>query len=196
MCENTERKHTMPYVIGIAGGTAGGKSTFTDALTIALSPLSVKVLHMDSYYKNEKDRPHVPSHLNGKIYTDDNCPECIDMERFIKDFSKGIESDCDVVIAEGLFVLYTQEIKERLSLKLFVDCPSDERIVRRIRRNAEWGQSFEDVTDVYLNMVRFRHEQYVEPTKWTADLIVNGSGDTELAVSMLAGHVRSVIRKI
>lgn len=195
MCENTERKHTMPYVIGIAGGTAGGKSTFADKLNEALDGLDVKVLHMDSYYKAEADRPHVPSHINRKVYMDDNCPECIDLRRFTDDLSDAARSGCDVVIAEGLFVLYLEEIKELLSLKVFVDCPSDERIVRRIRRNAEWGQSFEDVTDVYLNMVRFRHEQYVEPTKWTADLIVNGSGDTELAVSMLAGHVRSVIRK-
>lgn len=183
----------MPYVIGIAGGTAGGKSTFADKLNEALDGLNVEVLHMDSYYRPEADRPHVPSHINGKIYMDDNCPECIDLRRFTDDLSAAVSSDCDAVIAEGLFVLYLEEIKEMLSLKVFVDCPADERIVRRIRRNAEWGQSFEDVTDVYLNMVRFRHDQYVEPTKWAADLIINGSGDTDLAVKLLAEHVRGKV---
>ena len=186
----------MSYVIGIAGGTAGGKSTFTEKLADSLDGLCVKVLHMDSYYKSETDRPHVASHINGNVYMDDNCPECIDLDRFVVDLSDAVGSNCDVVIAEGLFVLHDERIKNKLSLKLFVDCPADERIVRRIRRNAEWGQSFDTVTDVYLNMVRFRHEQFVEPTKWVADLIINGSGDTSDAVQLLAGHVKcKLLRK-
>jgi len=58
---------------------------------------------------------------------------------------------------------------------------------------ATWGQSFDTVTDVYLNMVRFRHEQYAESTKWTADTIINGSGNPELSVKMIARQVKNAV---
>ncbi|MBP3347872.1 MAG: uridine kinase [Clostridia bacterium] len=175
----------MKTVVGIAGGTASGKSTFTDLLVDALGDVKIGVIHMDSYFKRESERPHVASHLNGKVYVDDNCPDTIDWQGFHRDLDGMIAEDNDVIIAEGLLVLWDEHTRDCLDLKIFVDCRSDERLARRIKRNAQWGQSFEQVTDVFLNMVRFRHDQYVEPTKWIADVIVNGSGDKSLVCDMV-----------
>ena len=181
----------MKTVIGIAGGTASGKSTFTDMLCAELGENITAVIHMDSFFKPESERPHVASHTNSQIYVDDNCPETIDWQGFHRAVDYALESDKDVVIIEGLLVLWDEYTKNKLDIKIFVDCPSDERLTRRIKRNAQWGQSFEKVTDVYLNMVRFRHEQYVEPTKWIADIIVNGSGDNKLTVTkMLSNDIK------
>lgn len=173
----------MKTVIGIAGGTASGKSTLCDMLFNELGESITQVIHMDSFFLPEDLRPHVASHTNGRLYIDDNCPETIDWDKFHNALNDAIKSDKPVVIVEGLLVLWDEYTKKKLDIKIFVDCPSDERLIRRIKRNAQWGQSFEKVTDVYLNMVRFRHEQFVEPTKWVADVIVNGSGDNKLLIT-------------
>lgn len=180
----------MAKIIGIAGGSAGGKSTLSDKLKEKLSTYRLRVLHMDVYFKKESDRPYLPSHISGKYYVDDNSPDTIDWDAFHADFDEAAESgEYDIIIAEGLLVLWDEYIRDRLDLKVFVDCRPDERIVRRIARNMRWGQSFEQITNVYLDMVRFRHDQYVEPTKWTADLIVNGSGNTDTVSEMICDHI-------
>jgi len=181
----------VKMVVGIAGGTAGGKSTFCEKLKKALDGYRVQMLHMDFYFKDVKDMPCVPSHINGRHYTDYNCPDTVDWDRYHADLQAAIESDAQVVIAEGLLVLWDRETADKLDMKIFVDCRADERIVRRIRRNQQWGLTFDEITDVYLNMVRFRHDQYVEPAKWTADVIVNGAGDTDMVCEMCASHIRS-----
>ena len=94
-----------------------------------------------------------------------------------------------IIIIEGLLVLWDEKPKNSLSLKGFVDCRSDERMVRRIKRNMKWGQSFEQITYVYLDMARFRHDQYVEPTKWSADIIVNGSCNTDIVCDMITDYI-------
>ncbi len=182
----------MPYIIGIAGGSAGGKSTLSDALEekLTIAGKTVRAIHMDGFFKAEEDRPHVKSHINDILYMDDNCPDTIDWQSFHNKFDEIVSSgEYDFVIVEGLLVLWDEYIKSNLSLKIFVDCRADERIVRRIKRNITWGQSFDQITNVYLDMVRFRHDQYVEPTKWTADLIVNGSGDTTAVCDMICKYV-------
>ena len=180
----------MASVIGIAGGTAGGKSTFADRLERGLAGKKVCVIHMDSYFKKASDMPKAVSHISGRVYEDHNCPDTIDWTAFHARFDEAVSSDgCDVVIAEGLLVLWDEYIRDRLDIKVFVDCRADERIVRRIRRNMQWGLTFDEITDVYLDMVRFRHDQYVEPTKWTADFIVNGTGNTDMICEMLIRQI-------
>lgn len=181
----------MRKVIGIAGGTAGGKSTFAQKLAGALEEKGVAatVIHMDEYFRAPEDRPHVRSHLSGRTYVDDNSPETVDLGAFREAVAAAREDGDGAVIAEGLLVLWDDALRDLLDLRVFVDCAADERIVRRLRRNTEWGIPFDRVADVYLDMVRFRHEQYVEPTKWTADVIVNGAGDTAKACGMIARFI-------
>lgn len=98
-------------------------------------------------------------------------------------------------MVEGLFALWYDWLYEQLDLKLFVDCDADERIVRRLRRNmAQRGLSFDEIAGVYLDMVRYRHQQYIEPTKWRADLILNSSTPSPLAQELVAGHIRAAVR--
>lgn len=174
----------MAFIIGIAGGTASGKSTLCEKLEKQLSPLRIKSIHMDTFFKWDA-LPKAVSHLSGKTYDDYNSPETVRWDEFHKEFDEASSGDYDVILVEGLLVLWDEYLKGRMDIRLFVDCRADERIVRRIRRNTTWGLSFDEITDVYLDMVRFRHDQYVEPTKWTADLIVNGSGQTDLICDML-----------
>ncbi len=174
----------MAYVIGIAGGTASGKSTLCEKLEKQLSHLRVKSIHMDTFFKWDA-LPKAVSHLSGKTYDDYNCPDTVKWDEFHQEFDQACLGEYDVILVEGLLVLWDEYLKEKLNVRVFVDCRADERIVRRIRRNTTWGLSFDEITDVYLDMVRFRHDQYVEPTKWTADVIVNGSGQTDMICEML-----------
>jgi uridine kinase len=113
----------------------------------------------------------------------------VDWTAFHGEVGRAASGGADAVIVEGLLTLWDEELRDRLDLRVFVDCLADERIVRRLRRNMSWRYSFDKVSDVYLDMVRFRHEQYVEPTKWTADVIVNGAGNTDKACEMIAGWI-------
>lgn len=182
-----------PYFVGVAGGSAGGKSTFCDQLCQELKDLRVIAIHMDDYFKPEEARPYAKSPMNQNMYIDDNHPETIDLGQIKLDISKALSEDCDIVIVEGLLTLWDEDIYQQLDLKLFVDCRADERIVRRLRRNMGWGLSFDQIANVYLDMVRYRHDEYVEPTKWKADLILNGSQTSPIAITAIAGTIRQAV---
>lgn len=96
-----------------------------------------------------------------------------------------------MLIVEGLLTLWDCGLYEQLDLRLFVDCRADERIVRRLKRNMQWGYTFDEIADVYLDLVRTRHDMYVEPSRWKADLVINGSGCTDNALAVLASYIRT-----
>ncbi len=180
-----------PYLVGIAEGTASGKSTLSRLLERELSDLKVKTFHMDDYFKPDSVRPKARAHVTGEIYYDDNCPETIYADRLEKDLAQALGQGFDLILVEGLFALWYDWLYEQLDLKIFIDCQADERIVRRLRRNmAERGLSFDEIAGVYLDMVRYRHDQYIEPTRWRADLILNGSAPSPLANRLLLEHLR------
>ena len=97
----------------------------------------------------------------------------------------------DIIIIEGLLTLWDDGICNLCDLCVFVDCPADIRIVRRIKRNLTWGLSLEDITNVYLDLVRYRHEEFVEPSKAKADVVI----DTSLGIgrSILGNIVNAAI---
>lgn len=183
-----------PFIIGIAGGTASGKTTFTDKLEKALSKHKICVIHMDSYFKPENERPYSEAPVSGKMYIDDNHPLTMDLPKLFRDLLDIIDNSLhDIVIIEGLLTLWDKDIYSKLDLKLFVECNADERTIRRLKRNMEWGLSFEEISDVYLNMVRYRHDEFVKPTKWKADIIINGSTLPTCSVDMVASYVNCII---
>lgn len=176
-----------PYVVAIAGGTCSGKSTLTDRLEALFSPRCKTVaFHMDSYFK--KEPPNTIAPITRKEYVEHNHPDTLELPRMYEDFARVTAegSDAQLVLAEGLFALYLDDIRERADLKIFVDLASDERLVRRIVRFMAWGQTFEEVTERYLDTVRFRHNELIEPTRWHADLVVNGTLDSSQAVDVAA----------
>lgn len=181
----------MLFIVGISGGSASGKSTLCERIENALTEYNVITFHMDNYFKPEKLRPYVKAPITEKMYIDDNHPETMDLSQLKQDLSVIInKAQADIVIIEGLLTLFDDEICRQLDLKLYVECRADERIVRRLKRNMEWGLSFDEISNVYLDMVRYRHDEYVEPSKWKADLILNGSLLSEKAVEIIAGAVK------
>lgn len=181
----------MPYVVGITGGTCSGKSTATDRLAERLGDLKTEVIHMDSYF--HRPSPETIAPITRKTYVEHNHPDSFELDRFYADVDAACASDADVVIIEGLFILYLDRIREKLNLKVFVDLKSDERIVRRIKRFMQWGQTMEEITDRYLDTVRFRHDELIEPTRWHADLVLNGTLDTNKGVDVLETVVRAKV---
>lgn len=163
------------YVIGIAGGSASGKSTLAKKLVSELSPMETKLFAMDSYFKPEIDLPLVTT-KNERQYRDYNCPDSFELGR-LKDDILAAKGKFDIIIIEGLLTLWDDNICSLCNLRVFVDCPADVRIVRRIKRNLAWGRSLEDITSVYLDLVRYRHEEFVEPSKEKADIVIDSTVD-------------------
>lgn len=178
---------SRPYVVAIAGGTCSGKSTLTDRLEALFAPRCQTVaFHLDGYFK--KEPPNTVAPITRKTYVEHNSPDTLELGRMYEDFRRitADGSDAGLVLVEGLFALYLDELRERADLKIFVDLESDERLARRIVRFMSWGQTFEEVTERYLDTVRFRHKELIEPTRWHADLVLNGVLDRGQGVDVAA----------
>jgi len=157
---------SKPYVVAIAGGTCSGKSTLTDRLEAILAPkYKLEALRMDGYFKKEPPMTIAP--ITRKEYVEHNSPDTLELERMYEDFAR--------MTGEG-----SEELVELIR-----------RMARRIVRFMSWGQTFEEVTERYLDTVRFRHNELIEPTRWHADLVVNGTLDRGQGVEI----VRSFIEK-
>ena len=183
------------YVIGITGGSCSGKSTIALKIKDALATKNVSIVHMDRYYK--KQPPNVTAPFTGIVYAEHNHPDALRLDDMYNDFNVLINGDSDVVIIEGLFALYLKDIREKLDLKIFVDLRSDDRIVRRIKRfMRDNGQTMDEVTNRFLETVRFRHDELVEPTRWYADIILNGCLDLHRGTEVLIKYIKLEVEKL
>jgi uridine kinase len=180
-----------PLVIGIAGGSASGKTTLSNRLAENLSDLQVQVFHMDQYFLKVKPRMVAP--ITRLDYEDHNHPNSFDLSGLVRDIDAALISDngLQVIIIEGLLTLQHDPLRERLDLKLFVDAQADERIVRRIKRNLARGMNYDDITNFYLDTVRYRHLEYVESSRWHADLVINGSRFSEQGLHLITEWIRA-----
>lgn len=178
-----------PYIVGISGGSCSGKSTIQDVLKEKICDLNVKGFHMDDYYRQSEERPVITGLWNGKRYIDDNHPQSLNFEQFYIDFEEALKEDWDVILVEGVFVLWDEKILPHLDLKLYVDCDPDERMARRIKRHLSFGEDLDEITERYIHAVKNRHMEYVEPTKWKADFILNGFQMPSLGISVVAAWI-------
>ena len=179
-----------PLVVGIAGGTASGKSTLSRRLEQALAERLIVLMPMDRYFLKIKPRMSAP--ITGEDFEDHNHPDSFDLAGLVRDLDAHCEGKtADVVIVEGLMTLYHRPVRERLDLAIFVDAPSDERIVRRLKRNMAHGMEFDDVARFFLDCVRFRHEEFVEPSRWHADIVLNGSYPSERGFQVVVDWIRN-----
>ncbi|PSP54448.1 uridine kinase [Halobacteriales archaeon QS_1_67_19] len=200
---------TIPsFVIGIAGGTGAGKTTVAREITEE-SEDSVTRIPMDNYYKDlshmdfeeRKDvnydhpsafewdllREHMDALLSGQPI---EMPQYDFTEHNRKDETKTVEPT-DVVVLEGIFALYDEDVSGMLDLQVYVETDADVRILRRIERDVvERERDLEGVIDQYLSTVKPMHEQFVEPTKKRADLIIP-EGANAVAVNLLEEKVRA-----
>ena len=104
------------------------------------------------------------------------------LDKALVDFDAALKGDSELILIEGLFALYIDWIREAADLKVFVDLPSDARLSRRIVKHMKWGQTYEQVVNRYLDTVCFRHNELIEPTRWHADMIVNGTPNQGAAI--------------
>ena len=178
------------YVVGISGGTCSGKSTLADNLKKTLDKkYTVSLLNMDNYYQWSAMKTISP--ITRIEYPEHNHPDAVDKERLYKDFGTAIsDKSNDIVLIEGVFSLFFDSIREKLDLKIFVDLKSDERMYRRIKRMYE---SLDDTAHRYLDTVRYRHDEFVEPTRWHADIVVNGTLDANVGTNIIVSYIESQI---
>jgi len=201
---------STPLVVGIAGGTASGKTTVAKKILKALSDHAVAFIDQDAYYKEMADLS--PEELREVNFDHPDAFDTDLMVRHISDLKAGraiekpvydfvayarrpetkLIQPADVVIIEGILVLHLAPVRELCGMKIFVDAEDDVRIIRRLIRDIkDRGRDFDRVVEQYFRSVRPMHMGFVEPSKRHADIIVPQGGDNEVAIQMLVDAIRA-----
>lgn len=198
-------------VIGVAGGSASGKTTVANRLKEEFKE-DVELISHDNYYcAHDKISFEERTKLN---YDHPNAFETALMIEHIKALKKGekirrpvydfvthnraketvLVHPAKVIIVEGFLIFENKELRDLMDIKLFVDTDSDIRLIRRILRDVkERGRSLESVILQYEQTVKPMHEQFVEPSKRYADVIIPEGGHNEVAMSMLMDKMKSIL---
>lgn len=195
-----------PMLIGIAGGTGSGKSTFAGRL-LALFPNDITVISYDNYYK-----PQDHLEFEERIKTNYDCPDALDTDLLVKHLralqkGEAVEipnydfkihtrkaemtrlEPSPIIIVDGILTFHDERLREMFDIKIFTDADADERILRRLRRDVrERGRDIDGVISQYLGTVKPMHGIYVEPTKKYADIIING-GKNKTALDIVATRI-------
>jgi uridine kinase len=196
------------YIIGIAGGTGSGKTTVVRKIVETLPGDKVALIPQDSYYN---DTTNLTMEERRRINFDH--PDAFDWDLLthqIEELRNGraieqptysyIESNrqaetvhvepCEVIIIEGIMALFKKELRDLMDLKLFVDADPDERLIRVIQRDTvERGRTAQMVIDRYLDVLKPMHEEFIEPTKRYADLIVPQGGSNTRAIEIMRTYI-------
>ena len=199
--------------IGIAGGTGSGKTTITRRIVREFGD-NVAVLHHDSYYKAHDDLPYeARTKLN---YDHPNAFDTDLMLAHLRALKRGESVQCPVydftvhnrsdktvtirparvLVVEGILIFAEPALCREMDIKLFVDTDADVRILRRIVRDVrDRGRSLDSVVKQYLNTVKPMHEEFVEPSKRNADLIIPEGGRNQVAMDIVMERIRGFLRK-
>lgn len=201
-------------VIGIAGGTGSGKTTFTEAL-VDIFGKDVTVIHHDNYYnindhltyeercKVNYDHPDsfetslMIEHIK-KLKQGESIDEPVyDYTVHNRDKEKTIRLDpTEILIIDGILILADKKLCDLMDLKIFVDTDADVRLGRRILRDmTERGRSIDSVLTQYKSTVKPMHEQFVEPSKKNADIIILEGGKNKAAINLFAGYIKDYLKK-
>lgn len=200
-------------IIGIAGGTGSGKTTVVNKIAAALPPHYVVVVPLDSYYN---DTSHMTEEERHAINFDH--PDAFDWKLLIKhvnDLRNGIAVEqptysyllCNrlketlhvephpVIIIEGIMTLLNKKLRDMMDLKIYVDTDSDERLIRNIRRDViERGRTVDMVIDRYLDVLKPMHEQFIEPTKKYADIIIPQGGENLKGINIMCRYIETLVK--
>jgi uridine kinase len=207
-------KAKRPFIIGIAGGTNSGKTTVVKNLSKLLGQKQVVQLSHDDYYRNQDhltfeertktnyDHPnsletsllveHLQALMGGQaiqrpVYNFVTCtrlPETVEVK------------PTRVVIVEGMLALQYEKLRSLFDLKVFVDTDADLRLMRKIQRDmTERGRSFEWIARQYLEQSRPMHTQFVEPSKYYADVIIPQGGDNHMAIDLLHTKIIDILER-
>lgn len=199
-------------LIGIAGGTGSGKSTFTNRLKDRFGD-DIDVIYHDNYYRRQDD---VPMEVRQKRNYDH--PDALETDLLVehlKQLKAGHAVDGPVydytmhnrsektmhieprriIIVEGILLLADRRLRDMFDIKIYVEADADERILRRIVRDVEErGRSLENIVEQYLTTVKPMHYLYVEPTRAKADLVIN-SGLNDVAFDIMATKIQKLLEE-
>eukprot|EP01128_Nolandella_sp_AFSM9_P004704 TRINITY_DN2152_c0_g1_i2.p1 TRINITY_DN2152_c0_g1~~TRINITY_DN2152_c0_g1_i2.p1 ORF type:complete len:504 (-),score=73.81 TRINITY_DN2152_c0_g1_i2:553-2064(-) len=201
-----------PLIIGVAGGSGGGKTTVCEAIVSACMIDWVSLVHMDNFYKPLT--PEQSALANQNLYNFDH-PDAFDIEllnQVLADLKAGKSVNipiydfvthnrvpnkfvkvygADVIILEGIFVLYEKKILDQLDVKLFVDTEDDIRLARRLRRDIlERGRDVRGVIQQYDTYVKKAFDDFIHPSKQFADIIIPRGANNVVAISLIANHIK------
>lgn len=201
-------------IIGIAGGTGSGKTTMINRIKKEFHN-EITILSHDFYYK---ENSHLPLEEREKLnYDHPNSFDTSLMMEHIKQLKKGESVErpvydfvihnrkketvtvnpAKVVIVEGILIFENQELLDLCDIKVFIDTDADVRIIRRILRDVrERGRSLDSVINQYLTTVKLMHEQFVEPSKKNADIIIPEGGYNVVALQMLNDRIKALLNRM
>ena len=201
-----------PVIVGVAGGTASGKTTISEAILDRVGRELVAFIQHDAYYRDLghldfEDRCRVnfdhPDSLESDLlvaHLDALCQgESVQVPLY--DFALHTRrpetrrvDPRPVILVEGILIFGEQALRERFDIKVYVDADADLRFIRRLRRDVSTRKrTVDSVIEQYLNTVRLMHLEFVEPSKRYADVIVPTGGYNTIAVDMVATRVRAMV---
>lgn len=200
-------------IIGIAGGTGSGKTTVVKKIVEALPPHHVAVVPLDSYYNDTTSMTEEERHAINFDH-----PDAFDWKLLTKQINelregRAIEQPtysylkCNrlpetihvepkpVIIVEGIMTLINKKLRDIMDIRIFVDCDSDERLIRNIQRDTvERGRDVQTVLDRYLKVLKPMHEQFIEPTKRFAHIIIPEGGNNVKGIDMVCKYIESIVK--
>ncbi|WP_453994794.1 uridine kinase [Bacillus nitroreducens] len=203
-----------PIVIGIAGGSGSGKTSVSKAIYEHFRGHSIMMIEQDSYYK---DQSHMP--FEERLNTNYDHPLAFDNDLLIEHIKKLLEykgiskpvydykfhtrssevihvEPKDVIILEGILVLEDERLRNLMDIKLFVDTDADIRIIRRMLRDIkDRGRTLESVIEQYETVVRPMHNQFIEPTKRYADIIIPEGGQNHVAIDLMVTKIQTILEQ-
>ena len=200
-------------IIGIAGGTASGKTTIVNKLKEMFAD-DVELISHDCYYKAHDDMPYEE---RAKLNYDH--PSSFDTDRMIEDIKALKRGETiyrpvydfsihnrvpetvkvepkKVILIEGILIFENKELRDLMDIKIFVDTDADERLMRRIIRDMKYrGRTIESIITQYQTTVKPMHEEFVEPSKKYADIIIPRGGENKAAMEILKGHLNIMLNE-
>lgn len=200
-------------IIGIAGGTASGKTTIVNKLKEMFAD-DVELISHDCYYKAHDDMPYEE---RAKLNYDH--PSSFDTDRMIEDIKALKRGETiyrpvydfsvhnrvpetvkvepkKVILIEGILIFENKELRDLMDIKIFVDADADERLMRRMIRDMKYrGRTIESIISQYQTTVKPMHEEFVEPSKKYADIIIPRGGENQAAMDILKGHLNIMLNK-
>ncbi|KAJ6887428.1 uridine kinase-like protein 4 isoform X2 [Populus alba x Populus x berolinensis] len=204
-----EEMHKQPFVIGVAGGVASGKTTVCDMIIQQLHDQRVVLVNQDSFYhdltEEELTRVHEYNFDHPDAFDTEQllCAmeklrhgQAVDIPKYdFKSYKNNVfparrVNPSDVIILEGILIFHDPRVRELMNMKLFVDTYADVRLARRIRRDiAEKGRDIGTVLDQYSKFVKPAFDDFILPTKKYADIIIPRGGDNHVAIDLIVQHI-------
>lgn len=202
------------YLIGIAGGSGSGKTSFINQLKSSFDQNQLAVISQDNYYKKKEDQIIDPS---GVVNFD--LPTSLDLENYYKDILRLVNGEAinreeytfnnvlkkpkeitiqpaPIIIAEGLFVFCEKRLQDLYDLKIMIDATDDKKIIRRIKRDRmERNYPLEDVLYRYEYHVVPSYKVHIEPYKSVVDIIINNNSNFQMGLEIIKGFIQSIINK-